>query len=395
MSLVNKCAKCGGPLGLYNWTDPSGTYCVKCKASVPGFPTSAAREDPLTPIAPVHPPMGAAGGTPDLHEVMAALLKCQKESEDGLDNPAACDGCAVRAAGYYPDCPMRFIDEHTPDPSEPHSSPIAGAALPVPTETQERRRASMLSPAEMWRLDNACKPLDEAFETPPYLVGSAMTDRDYRDVDVRMMLDGDQYDALIASPAILALLNMVFSDYLTHATGLPIDFGFQPQDEANEHHKGPRNPLGTRSLTNFRGDAPRRPAHTAPPEPHSSPAWSACNLDCGSYACIQNGPDACERRAGIPESVSLSAVMAALLKCQAECEAELDNPSACDSCPVRAAGYYPDCPMRFIDDRESDLPPTATARTECPHSVASASNPPHAGDTRAVAAPSDPNRGVL
>ena len=122
----------------------------------------------------------------------------------------------------------------------------------------EKRRASMLNPQQMWKLDNACKPLVEVWGTSPYLVGSAMTTPYYRDVDVRMILDSDQYDLAILGPDHLALLNMVFSEYLSNATGMPIDFQFQPRDEANARHKGPRNPLGTRSLCDFRGDAPRK-----------------------------------------------------------------------------------------------------------------------------------------
>lgn len=122
--------------------------------------------------------------------------------------------------------------------------------------TQPRvRSASYLSPHDMFRLDLACKPICEAFDTPPYLVGSVTERLDYRDIDVRLILDDDEYDRLVAT-VMLPMLNIAFTAYLQQATGLPIDFGIQQRSAANRLHDKPRNPLGLRHLGNFTGDAP-------------------------------------------------------------------------------------------------------------------------------------------
>lgn len=116
---------------------------------------------------------------------------------------------------------------------------------------------SALSPRQMWRLDEACRPIRQAFHAPPYLVGTAQTGRDYRDVDVRLILEDEPYDALAGQLGVagVAFLGIVFGEYLAARTGLPVDFQIQRQTEANERHMGPRNPLGVRSLANYAGDA--------------------------------------------------------------------------------------------------------------------------------------------
>jgi hypothetical protein len=108
-----------------------------------------------------------------------------------------------------------------------------------------KNRASMLTVAQMFRLNAACKVITETFDgRPPYLVGSALTDRDYRDVDVRMMLDDDMFAAMFGNPRWLALANAAMSEWLVQSTGLPIDFQFQDTTKANAENSGGRNPLG-------------------------------------------------------------------------------------------------------------------------------------------------------
>ncbi|WP_146247801.1 hypothetical protein [Curtobacterium sp. MCSS17_006] len=70
------------------------------------------------------------------------------------------------------------------------------------------------------------------------------------------MLDSDKYAALrAAGPNVVELLGITIGEYLAQATGMPIDFQIQHADIANEKHKGMRNPLGLRTLTNYQGDA--------------------------------------------------------------------------------------------------------------------------------------------
>lgn len=118
---------------------------------------------------------------------------------------------------------------------------------------------SGLSPRQMFLLDEACKPIRRTFDTPPYLVGTAFTQRDFRDVDVRLMLDDERFDILDAiDSGLIPFLGVAIGEYLAARTGLPIDFQIQRQTEANAAHSKPRNPLGVRGLSEYAGDAPRR-----------------------------------------------------------------------------------------------------------------------------------------
>jgi hypothetical protein len=103
-------------------------------------------------------------------------------------------------------------------------------------------RSSYLGPTEMRRLDLACVPIRRAFRATPHLVGSVHTRRDYRDVDVRLILPDDHP---VHAQGDIHGLNYALSEYLRLATGLPIDFQIQSQSEANAY-PGARNPLGVR-----------------------------------------------------------------------------------------------------------------------------------------------------
>lgn len=90
----------------------------------------------------------------------------------------------------------------------------------------------------------------DAYGTNPFLVGSALHRRDYRDVDVRLILDTTQYKLMFPrgggrlDPR-WSLLCSAISLQLGMATDLPIDFQFQSMQEANEQYGGQqRDPLG-------------------------------------------------------------------------------------------------------------------------------------------------------
>lgn len=108
-------------------------------------------------------------------------------------------------------------------------------------------RMIYLGPHDMYRLDQACMSIVDAFAgTVPYLVGSVWTRPNFRDVDVRLMLaDGDLEAMFAGRPNLRALINCALSDWLARASGLPVDFQIQTVTEGNEH-KGPRSALGVR-----------------------------------------------------------------------------------------------------------------------------------------------------
>ena len=116
---------------------------------------------------------------------------------------------------------------------------------------------SALSPRQMFLLDEACRPIAEAFDAAPFLVGTATSRQEYRDVDVRLILDDETYKSLIGvvDTPLREFLGIAIGQYLESRTGLPIDFQIQQQSAANRMHQGMRNPLGMRDLTNFCGDA--------------------------------------------------------------------------------------------------------------------------------------------
>lgn len=116
---------------------------------------------------------------------------------------------------------------------------------------------SAFSPRQMFLLDEACKPIAEAFDEAPFLVGTSANRQDYRDVDVRLILDDDVYARLaeVVDAPLREFLGIAIGEYLAARTGLPIDFQVQQQTAANEAHAGVRNPLGMRTLDNYRGDA--------------------------------------------------------------------------------------------------------------------------------------------
>lgn len=109
------------------------------------------------------------------------------------------------------------------------------------------RRASYLSPPDFHRLDWAVRPIATAFDRPVYLVGSVLRTADYRDVDLRLILNDDQ--AAIYPAPVRLLLNIALSDLIARAAGLgrPVDFQIQSQAEADAE-PGDRNPLGLTGL---------------------------------------------------------------------------------------------------------------------------------------------------
>ena len=135
------------------------------------------------------------------------------------------------------------------------------------------RKGCYLSTLELHELDEACVPFLAAFGEHPYLVGSASQRPDFRDVDVRLILPDEEFDAIFAErKGLWALLSRLGSAHLRAKTGLPVDFQIQRRSEANEKFGDlavtPRNPLGSRSLLDFAGGGDAAVSrHTQPGTP--------------------------------------------------------------------------------------------------------------------------------
>lgn len=118
------------------------------------------------------------------------------------------------------------------------------------TPKAPRERANYVGAPQMFDLNMACLAVTRAFGSNVYLVGSAIVCRDFRDVDVRCILDDAEFDGLFGKAASapynarLSLMNSAISHLLARASGLPVDFQFQRRTQADEKFDGERHPLG-------------------------------------------------------------------------------------------------------------------------------------------------------
>lgn len=121
----------------------------------------------------------------------------------------------------------------------------------TPMDEKKKKQVYIGAPA-CFALEQACQHICESFDGYGcYVVGSALERPDWRDVDVRFIMADDKFAELFPTagdyweqnPRWL-LLTVSISQWLSKQTGLPIDFQFQPQTHANEHHKGGRNAVG-------------------------------------------------------------------------------------------------------------------------------------------------------
>lgn len=100
-------------------------------------------------------------------------------------------------------------------------------------------------------LDAFAREINDAFGDVPYLVGSAAVGKQWRDVDVRLILPDEEFDALFPKPTEPGqpdgrwdLLCAALSELARQRTGLPVDFQIQRQSYANARFPGPRHALG-------------------------------------------------------------------------------------------------------------------------------------------------------
>ena len=127
------------------------------------------------------------------------------------------------------------------------------AAAPAP-----RTKFNYIGAPACFALDFACTIINRATGGSCYQVGSSLQRADFRDVDVRCMMDDESFDRLFGDLGaswernpLWMLLSISVSSWLTAQIGLPVDFQFQRQSTANEQHKGERQPLGRFAKTDL------------------------------------------------------------------------------------------------------------------------------------------------
>lgn len=97
-------------------------------------------------------------------------------------------------------------------------------------------------PAGIW-LNKFGVIVRDYFGHVPYQVGSSLKTKDWRDVDVRVILPDDEFRALFGdlgnyvNPK-LAAITLAFCALGKQMTGLPVDFQIQPQTHANKKYEG-------------------------------------------------------------------------------------------------------------------------------------------------------------
>jgi hypothetical protein len=119
-------------------------------------------------------------------------------------------------------------------------------------------RANFIPAPHYYNLNMACTPIADAFGPCVYLVGSSIERRDFRDVDVRAILDDEAFaklfPALIGTSgratgnatycALWSVMCSSLSLYLSKHSDLPVDFQIQQRTRANLDYSGPRHALG-------------------------------------------------------------------------------------------------------------------------------------------------------
>lgn len=113
------------------------------------------------------------------------------------------------------------------------------------------RRANYIGAPEFFLLNQACQIVEAAFDfgVGTMLVGSSLTKRDYRDVDIRCILRDEDFERLFPGTQgasnwrhpLWSLMCSSISLFLSKASGLPIDFQIQSMTEANHDYPSPEH----------------------------------------------------------------------------------------------------------------------------------------------------------
>lgn len=117
------------------------------------------------------------------------------------------------------------------------------------------KRPHYLGQTNFYNLNSACRTILSAFPFGygVFLVGSSLYTKDYRDVDLRVIIPDEKFSMLFPDykkdnlDTFWNLICTSISEWLQLRTGLPIDFQIQNITTANHDfpiEKNPRNALG-------------------------------------------------------------------------------------------------------------------------------------------------------
>lgn len=118
-------------------------------------------------------------------------------------------------------------------------------------------KVSYVGAPAIFALELCCQHVTQALgDYGCYLVGSALERPDWRDVDVRFIMEDGEFENLFPNahpdsalwehdPRWL-LITLSISEWMRKCTGLPVDFQIQPQTFANKRHDKTRHAIGLR-----------------------------------------------------------------------------------------------------------------------------------------------------
>src|SRR5574337_1950301 len=162
------------------------------------------------------------------------------------DKAPPCPTCGTWHAPGFGHTPLNIYvpPENTAIPYPPPSPPEMREA--VGAESKKRNTYLLLSDFE--RLEDWCQMVRVIFDSTPYLVGSATERADYRDVDIRVVLDARAFRRLSRGRLdTIRYINRAISTWGQRETGLPIDFQVQCDTDAAE--PPPVHAMGVRDWT--------------------------------------------------------------------------------------------------------------------------------------------------
>lgn len=113
-------------------------------------------------------------------------------------------------------------------------------------------RSSFIPMPHVPKMNRFGEIVHDAFGTYCYHVGSSLYRRDWRDVDVRLIMHDEDFLAEFGEQTDwrenrrLAAVNTAWSALGEQVTGLPIDFQIDQMTEANALYDGRRHALGLR-----------------------------------------------------------------------------------------------------------------------------------------------------
>ena len=109
------------------------------------------------------------------------------------------------------------------------------------SDEKQKPYSSHAGGPETEALGHALLIVEKAFGAQCFLVGSATKTTDFRDVDVRMIMEDEAFAQLFGTEfhrhslnPFWSLLMVSISEYLQKRTGLPIDFQISPRSGVKE-----------------------------------------------------------------------------------------------------------------------------------------------------------------